>query len=123
MPVQTGIFTDQINRVKYFIDNIASIIKGKWLVQHDNALIEQLLIDSRKLVFPQTSLFFALKGPRRDGHAFIVSLYEKGVRNFVVSEAVPTDNLAGANILQVSDPLQALQALVTWHRKQFNLPV
>lgn len=109
--------------MKYFIDNIASIIKGKWLAQHDNALIEQLLIDSRKLIFPQTSLFFALKGPRRDGHSFIAALYEKGVRNYVVSEAVDVSKLAGANIIQVTDPLQALQNLVAWHRKQFNLPV
>ena len=109
--------------MKYFIDNIASIVKGSWLVQHDNALIEQLLIDSRKLIFPQTSLFFALKGPRRDGHTFITQLYEKGVRNFVVSDAVDITKLTGANILQVTDPLQAMQNLVAWHRKQFNLPV
>ena len=109
--------------MKYFIDNIASIIKAKWLVQHDNALIEQLLIDSRKLIFPQSSLFFALKGPRRDGHTFINQLYKKGVRNFVVSEAVDVHALAEANVLQVSDPLQALQNLVAAHRKQFSLPV
>jgi alanine racemase len=109
--------------VKYFIDNITSIIKGKWLVQHDNAFIEQLLIDSRKLIFPQTSLFFALKGPRRDGHSFITQLYTKGVRNFIVSEAVDVSRLADANIIQVTDPLQALQNLVAWHRKQFSLPV
>jgi len=109
--------------VKYFIDNIAAIIKAKWLVQHDNALIEQLLIDSRKLIFPQSSLFFALKGPRRDGHAFIDQLYKKGVRNFVVSEAVDVTALSEANVLQVSDPLQALQNLVASHRKQFSLPV
>jgi Alr-MurF fusion protein len=109
--------------VKYFIDNIASIIKGKWLVQYDNSLIEQLLIDSRKVIFPQTSLFFALKGPRRDGHSFITQLYEKGVRNFVVSDTVDLSQLADVNIILVADPLQALQNLVAWHRKQFNLPV
>ena len=109
--------------MKYFIDNIAAIIKAKWLVQHDNALIEQLLIDSRKLIFPQSSLFFALKGPRRDGHAFIDQLYKKGVRNFVVSDAVDVTALPDANVLQVSDPLQALQNLVASHRKQFSLPV
>jgi alanine racemase len=109
--------------VKYFIDNIASIIKARWLVQCNNALIEQLLIDSRKLIFPQTSLFFALKGPRRDGHSFLTQLYNKGVRNFVVSETVDASALPEANILQVTDPLQALQTLVASHRKQFNLPV
>ena len=93
------------------------------LVQHDNALIEHLLIDSRKLIFPQTSLFFALKGPRRDGHSYIDHLYEKGLRNFVVSDPVELSHLAEANILQVSDTLQALQALVAWHRKQFSIPV
>jgi alanine racemase len=109
--------------VKYVIDNIASIVKGKWLVQHDQALIEHLLIDSRKLIFPQTSLFFALKGPRRDGHSFIEPLYEKGVRNFVVSETVDAGRLPQANIIHVSDALQALQTLVAWHRKQFSIPV
>ena len=109
--------------MKYTFDNIASIIKGQWLVHHDNASIEQLLIDSRKLIFPQTSLFFALKGPRRDGHTFITQLYEKGVRNFVVSDSVDTTKLTDANILQVNDPLQAMQNLVAWHRKQFSLPV
>jgi len=109
--------------VKYFIDNIASVVKGKTLVQHDNALIEHLLIDSRKLIFPQTSLFFALKGPRRDGHTYINHLYEKGVRNFVVSDVIDIGHLPGANLLHVTDTLQALQALVAWHRKQFTIPV
>jgi alanine racemase len=109
--------------VKYFIENIASIVKGKMLVQHDNALIEHLLIDSRKLIFPQTSLFFALKGPRRDGHSYIDHLYEKGLRNFVVSDPVEVSHLAGANVLHVPDTLQALQTLAAWHRKQFSIPV
>jgi alanine racemase len=109
--------------VKYVIDNIASIVKGKWLVQHDQAQVEHLLIDSRKLIFPQTSLFFALKGPRRDGHTYIGSLYEKGVRNFIVSERIDTSQLPGANIIHVSDSLQALQSLAAWHRKQFSIPI
>jgi alanine racemase len=109
--------------VKYFIDNIASIVKARWLAQRDNALIEQLLIDSRKLIFPQTSLFFALKGPRRDGRDYIAQLYRAGVRNFVVSDSIDASSLPEANILQVTDPLQALQTLVASHRKQFNLPV
>lgn len=93
------------------------------LIRHDDALIEHLLIDSRKLIFPQTSLFFALKGPRRDGHTFINHLYEKGVRNFVVSDAVDVSRLHNANVMQVADTLQALQALAAWHRKQFSIPV
>ena len=41
----------------------------------------------------------------------------------MVSDAVDVTKLTGANILQVTDPLQAMQNLVAWHRKQFNLPV
>ncbi len=109
--------------MNYFIENIASIIKGKWVAQHDNAVIAHLLIDSRRLIFPASSLFFALQGPRRDGHSFIQELYSKGVRNFVVSESVDALRLTDANIIQVPDTLQALQALASHHRKQFSIPV
>lgn len=86
-------------------------------------MIEHLLTDSRKLIFPVTSLFFAIKGPRRDGHSFLAPLYEKGVRNFVVSEPVDVAALPGANVVSVKDVLNALQLLVAHHRKLFSLPV
>ena len=72
------------NFLKYSLTHIAGIV-GSSSVVADNA-IEYLLLDSRKIYSPATSLFFALKGPRRDGHQFIAELYKKGVRNFVVSE-------------------------------------
>src|SRR5687768_6213123 len=86
-------------------------------------MIGHLLIDSRRLIFPATSLFFALQGPRRDGHSFIEQLYEKGVRNFVISETTDTAKIPEANIIQVPDTLQALQVLAAHHRKQFAIPV
>jgi alanine racemase len=109
--------------VNYSIENIASIVKGKWIAQHENAVIAHLLIDSRRLIFPATSLFFALQGPRRDGHHFLNELYAKGVRNFVVGDSVDATQLPEANIIQVPDTLQALQALAAQHRKQFSIPV
>lgn len=93
------------------------------MAHHDNASIEQLLIDSRKLIFPQTSLFFALPGFRRDGHSFIEVLYEKGVRNFIVCNPISAEQFPGSNIIHVPDTLQALQVLTAWHRKQFSMPV
>jgi alanine racemase len=109
--------------MKYYIEDIAVIIKGKLLEQQGNGLVEQLLTDSRKLIFPETSLFFAIKGPRRDGHSFIETLYAKGVRHFVVSEPVNTAAVPEASIIQVKDVLQALQALAAHHRKHFSIPV
>ncbi len=115
----TGIYIN----MKYYIEDIAPILKGKLLQQQENAFIEHLLTDSRKLVFPATSLFFAIKGPRRDGHSFLEALYEKGVRNFVVSDAVEVANIPEANIIEVKEVLQALQLLAAHHRKQFSIPV
>jgi alanine racemase len=106
----------------YSIENIAGIIKGRMLTPHPAANIGHLLIDSRRLIFPASSLFFALQGPRRDGHSFIEPLYAKGVRNFVVSETVDTNKIPEGNIIQVPDTLQALQMLAA-HRKQFSIPV
>jgi Alr-MurF fusion protein len=107
----------------YRIDDILKIVKGKWLQQvEEPVVIEHLLLDSRKILFPASSLFFALRGPRRDGHSFLPELYEKGVRHFIVGSedvALPPD----AAIILVKDTLQALQLLATHHRRQFSLPV
>ncbi len=107
----------------YTIENIAKITKGKWLQQSTETNIEHLLLDSRKILFPATSLFFALKGPRRDGQDFIQEVYDKGVRCFIIYDekkiALPTD----ANIILVKDSLQALQNLAAHHRKEFSYPV
>lgn len=81
-----------------------------------------LLTDSRSLAFPEETLFFALRSERNDGHKYINELYNRGVRNFVVSKP-PTENLAGANFLVVNDTLEALQRLAERHRDNFNIPI
>ncbi|MGZ4049840.1 MAG: bifunctional UDP-N-acetylmuramoyl-tripeptide:D-alanyl-D-alanine ligase/alanine racemase, partial [Bacteroidia bacterium] len=86
--------------------------------------IKTLLIDSRKLSNAETSLFFAIKGERHDGHTYLNDLYEKGVRNFVIS-ALPQNTLAfaNANLILVPDTLVAMQQLCAYHRQQFNIPI
>ena len=106
----------------YSIKHIAEIIKADAAVTIDSA-IEHLLIDSRKIVFPQTSLFFAISGPRRDGHLFIKEVYERGVRNFIVKTGFDGSGFSGANVLQVADVLGSLQKLAAFHRNQFTIPV
>ncbi|HEY4108456.1 bifunctional UDP-N-acetylmuramoyl-tripeptide:D-alanyl-D-alanine ligase/alanine racemase [Puia sp.] len=104
----------------YSIEYIANAVGGALIKGHGDATIEYLLPDSRRLVFPAASLFFALHGPRRDGHLFIKELYKSGVRNFVVQREV---DLPGANLILVKDTLLALQQLAAAHRRQFSLPV
>ncbi len=107
----------------YTIDHIADIIKGRLVKSYQDDVVEHLLLDSRRLIFPVSSLFFALPGPRRDGHQFIKELYERGVRNFVVYKEIDIDGYHEANIILVSDTLMALQQLVAFHRQQFDIPV
>jgi alanine racemase len=109
--------------VEYKIEDITAIIKGECLSTPLGGIIEHLLLDSRKLIFPATSLFFALTGPRRNGHPFIRELYTKGVRHFVVSENIDISNYPEAAIILVKDTMHALHLLVAHHRKLFTMPV
>lgn len=80
-----------------------------------------ILIDSRKLIFPGSTIFFAL---HQKGSSYIKSLYEKNVRFFVISDpAFDTDLYKEAVFLLVDDVLESLQALAIHHRNRFALPV
>lgn len=89
-----------------------------------------LLTDSRQLLFPKQTLFFAIKGEHHDGHQFIAELYQKGVRQFVVEEKA-LDNkllalleiLENAQIWKVESSLKTLQAVARQHRSQFSIPI
>jgi Alr-MurF fusion protein len=108
----------------YAINEIAEITGGRVIRMAGNRPVSRLVIDSRKLIDPENSLFFALSGPRNDGHHFVRELYERGVRNFVVSKVNEnTDLLYEANIILVDDSLKALQQLAAHHRSKFQLPV
>ncbi len=89
-----------------------------------------LLTDSRQLIFPQQTLFFAIKGEHHDGHQFLAELYQKGVRQFVVEHKALTDKLIAtlesfknAQIWEVDSSLKALQEVAKQHRLQFEIPV
>ena len=108
--------------MNYPIKDIATIIGSKQTVLND-CLIDHLLIDSRTLSFPESTLFFALKTRRNDGHRYISGLYRLRVRNFVVSRILPEfDAMKDANFLPVDDGLNALQKLAIHHRKRFDIP-
>ncbi len=108
----------------YSIHKISEIIGGTASIKSpDCILIEDLVTDNRKIIHAETSLFFAIKGERHDGHKFIADCMEQGVRNFVVSEFKNSFQVFSANFIVVPDALEALQKLSAFHRKQFSLPV
>ncbi len=107
----------------YFFSQINSIVKGKPISQGSDVVIRELLTDTRKVIFPESSLFFALEGTRRNGHAFIGEAYKKGIRNFIVSDADPALSFQDCSIIQVKNVLEALQSIAAYHRSQFYIPV
>lgn len=114
--------------MKYTLDHIAGIIGarlngGQALTISPDIAIDYLMTDSRKVFAPAQTLFFALKGARRNGHQFINELYKKGVRSFVTSEAIDETQYPAAYFLKVADTLTALQSLAAYNRKQYSIPV
>lgn len=107
----------------YTVVQLAEIIGGTLISSGTEGRINILLTDSRNLTHAETSLFFALKGERHDGHKFIGELIGQGVRNFVVSEPPTAEWKAAANFILVPDSLIALQQLAKAHRNRFHLPV
>lgn len=108
----------------YSIEKVAALI-GAHRFGTAEGEIAWLLTDSRSLAFPETTLFFALRTARNDGHSYIPGLYRRGVRHFVVSD-LPADwqrAYPGAGFLQVGSPLKALQRLAERHREEYDLPV
>lgn len=89
----------------------------------EDTVIEDLCIDTRKIDRPASSLFIALKTNLRDGHNFIEDAYNKGVRNFLVSQVIDVAAYPSANFIQVKDTLKALQQIITAYRKLFDIPV
>lgn len=109
--------------MNYSIKEVAKIVGGK-LTKNAEGQIAYLLIDSRKIIFPKKSLFFALSGKRNNGHHYINDAYLAGVRNFVVERLPQTiKNLTHANFIQVKNSLHSLQTLTGYHRNRFNNPV
>ncbi|MGI9137599.1 MAG: bifunctional UDP-N-acetylmuramoyl-tripeptide:D-alanyl-D-alanine ligase/alanine racemase [Sediminibacterium sp.] len=108
--------------MSYSIEHIASWLNAKSVIKTP-AQIDHLLTDSRRLIYPNTSLFFAITSPQNDGHIYIEELLQRGVFNFVVKQNFDTSRFSQANFLKVNDVLLALQIIVTNHRAQYTYPV
>lgn len=108
----------------YPLHKIANIIHAETAGQLPSVEISRLLTDSRKLIYPNKTLFFALSGAANNGMFFIEELYQNGVRAFVVNKSFAAEvNYTGAFFLIVEDVMAALQQLASYHRLQFNIPV
>ena len=108
--------------MSYTIEHIASWLPTNSVIKTP-AQIAHLLTDSRRLVYPDTSLFFAIATGQNDGHLYISELMQRGVFNFVVNTNFDSSTFPDVNFLKVDDVLGALQMVASRHRAQFTYPV
>ncbi|TAH25580.1 MAG: bifunctional UDP-N-acetylmuramoyl-tripeptide:D-alanyl-D-alanine ligase/alanine racemase [Cytophagales bacterium] len=102
---------------------IINCIQGEILQIFLDEEINNLIFDSRKIPTAQHSVFFAIDGDRHNGHQFIESAYNKGVRNFIIEKKINISQLPEANIILTNSSVKALQNIAKFHREKFKIPV
>ncbi len=85
-------------------------------------VVEVVETDSRHVLDPAKTIFFAFKGTRTHGAHFIPQLAEKGVKVFVVDKDYK-DESDHLYFFKVDNVLYALQRLAGHHRRRFQIPV
>ncbi len=105
--------------------NIKDVVAGTCGVLRPGAIAKRfggVATDSRTA--KETEIFFALKGPRFDGHDFIGRAVAAGCRAVVYSdEAKSAPRHKGVAYVRVADTLAALGGLAHFHRRRFDIPV
>ncbi|MEO6668256.1 MAG: bifunctional UDP-N-acetylmuramoyl-tripeptide:D-alanyl-D-alanine ligase/alanine racemase [Ferruginibacter sp.] len=110
----------------FTFSDVSLMLHTKAVQQVTDPVIESLLTDSRNLLFPAQTVFFAISTRQVNANNFIPALYEKGVRCFITDKKFDSNglsNLPEANFLLVEDVLEALQTIASAHRHKFHFPV
>ena len=110
-----------MNLTSYSAKELSQILGGESVLINPQSQINNLLIDSRKGREFETSLFVALDGDFRNGHRFVHEMYQKGVRNFLLSK--PVNNIPKANTFIVESTISGLQKLGKHQRDLMSCPV
>ncbi len=96
--------------------SLAGWCGGTWLPSAPERGIDRLGFDSREAA--PGVLFFALKGEKRDGHEFVPAVLRDGGCAVVRRGALaPSGIPAGAAVLEVDDPLDALSCIAAGWRQ------
>lgn len=104
-----------------YAGSIATAIGGV-LIGNPETEFEYVVTDSRKITEDNAcrSIFVALEGEVFDGHDYIKSVVEKGVK-IVLCRKVP--DVKCESVILVDNTLEGLGRIASEHRKQFNIPV
>ncbi|MGA2222430.1 MAG: UDP-N-acetylmuramoyl-tripeptide--D-alanyl-D-alanine ligase [Verrucomicrobiia bacterium] len=98
------------------LEELATLCEAKLLRGDPNWVVEHISTDTRAL--GRGDCFIALRGPRFDGHEFILDAASRGASAAVVSNPTRAMNSPSAlALLQVQDTLTALHKLATNYRR------
>jgi alanine racemase len=106
----------------YTLSYIQQILGLETSAVQEQELVD-IVIDSRAILEGKRSLFVAIKASHRNGHDFIKSAYEKGVRCFLVSEPIASAEFPDAHFIEVKDTLVALQTIAAAIRATQHGPI
>ena len=105
--------------MKYSLKEIAEICSGT--LSGCNVTVDSVTVDSRHSLGRETApLFAAICGINHDGHHFIGDLYRRGVRGFLIEEAIDETLYPEAGFVRTDRTLHALQALAANYRRSFR---
>jgi Alr-MurF fusion protein len=103
--------------------DIAVIVHGE-LTGPSDLPVKDIITDSRQLSITDGLVFIAIRGINHDGHHYIETLYQSGIRIFL-AEKLPEfpEQYADAAIIITGNSVEALQKLASFKRKAFHSPV
>lgn len=104
----------------FTVQEIVRATQGALVVGDLAISVNGLSIDSRTLGVGEA--FFAIRGHRLDGHAFVAEAASRGASCLVVHQ-VPDPIPAGVPLVLVEDTTKALGRLAAAHRARFAIPV
>jgi len=112
------------------LQDLHQAIGGQWLpappaLETAVQRVGRVSVDSREV--EPGDVFWALRGPRRDGADFVAEAFSRGAVGAVVGQSNHLESPAGLGIdvenrwvLRVEDPQQALWQWAGYHRRQFT---
>ncbi len=104
------------------VKQFTAIVQGSNLGSGEGT-IETIVFDSRRIRQTQNALFIAFVTKGNDGHKYLESAYNSGIRLFLVHEVPKTDWAAKAQFIIVPDTLRAWQKVAQEIRKEYAGPM
>ena len=104
---------------------ICELVEGEMVSHANSGLVSWISIDSRNILEPSKTLFVALKGAKFDGHDFIKTLNEEGVKFFLLQKGyhISASLAANSTFITVDNPHRALQQIAAYERSLFTGPL